>query len=440
MSNILEIVKEQSSSNVKRWKKYALNHIVRIMGCSSDQANNLYKLALSQSYKIIFNVDIDDSINFLCGGELSQKDNEIRRQARNALNIHKESPLWASFTKNQEGDRRFGAVSLSLDGINKYLVFQGDPSRLRDPSRVDFLTDPIEGMFAKEDRHDCRAIATILAMGPSEMAGMKIAIDSIQSNTVDFGRCTALIFDKISPDNISSIFTSKQDDLESIRKILNNISKAIPASISNSGIRSKDPFSYRESDGYSVKQSVNQNYFNVGDRICTKRTVTTSPLVTGTIIDIANGQVAIQWDHDKRSIIDWAEALMTLIPRPEINEVSAGDVIYSTPGMDSKTIKLLSAFSIDPITLYSLATHCFAYGEKDFGGKEKLKESIRNIGLKGTFVKGYTETDSYFEPSEWFEARLPSGMRVILDFSDSKLNIIAGEAEEYIIPSEIINE
>jgi hypothetical protein len=435
--SLLKTVKEQSPSNLRRWKKYAINHIMHIMACPAEMAEKLYASIREEvSPNIILNIELEDFSGFLCGEEYRQKDNEIRRQARTALNIESCYPTWASITKNCEGDRRFGSVSLILEGVKEYLVFQGDPSRLRDPSRVDFLTDPIEGLFDSDYQNDCRAISTILAMGPHELTGIQTAIANAQSETVDLGRCTALIFDQLTPDNIARIYVSKQADLEGVRSLLDKLSKAIPVDVSNKGIRQKDPFSYREDDDIKIKPSALQHYFCVGDRICTKRTVATSPLVPGTIIDIANGQVTIQWDHDKRSIIDWAEALMTLIPQPDRKAISEGDVIYATPGMDSKTIKLLSIFNIDPITVYSLATHCLPVGQKIDGWKDKLQRSMANIGITGSFKKGYTETDSYFEPNEWFESKLPSGLRIIIDFSDSKPKVIAGEAEEYVNPSD----
>jgi len=433
--DFLDRVKKESPANLKRWKGYAINHIGRLMGCEKEQAELIYLAAQNIDNKIVLNLNPDEFCDFLLEHTVSQSDSEIKRQARNALGISHLYPVWASYTKNPEGDRKFGKISLKLAGLKNYVVFQGDPSRLRDPSRVDYLTDPFEGLFSPEHQNDCRAVASILAMGPAELSAPETALANLNSSQLDFGRCSVVIFDALKPENIEKIYVSSEKDAEQVRATIAQLSKACPVEISNKGIRQKDPFSFREGDNFEEKPSVQQKYFSVGDRVCVKRSVTTASLTSGTIVDISNGAVTVQWDHKARSVMDLSEALMMLIPQPQLQQPNFGDVIYSTPGMDSKTVKLLTAFEVDPVTLYSLASHCLPSSSKSEGWKDLLKKAMKSMGLNGAFQNGYVETDSYFEPKEWFEMRLAGGMRIIIDYSDSKLKIEAGEAEEYVVPS-----
>jgi len=436
MSNdFISRVKKESHLNLKRWKSYAINHICRLMGCEKEQAEKIYLAAKNIDNKIILNLNPDEFCDFLLEHTVNQSDSEIKRQARNALGISHLYPVWASYTKNPEGDRKFGKISLKLAGLQNYVMLQGDPSRLRDPSRADYLTDPFEGIFSADYQNDCRAVAYILAMGIAELSAPETALANLNSDQFDFGRCSVLIFDALTPENIEKIYVSSEKDLEQVRVTINQLSKACPVEISNKGIRQKDPFSFREGDNFKIKPSAQQKYFSVGDRVCVKRSVTTASLTSGTIVDISNGIVTVQWDHKARSVMDLSEALMTLIPQPQLQQANFGDVIYSTPGMDSKTVKLLTAFDIDPVTLYSLASHCLPSTLKAEGWKDLLKKAMKSIGLNGVFKNGYIETDSYFEPKEWFEVRLAGGMRIIIDYSDSKLKVEAGEAEEYVVPA-----
>lgn len=123
-------------------------------------------------------------------------------------------------------------------------------------------------------------------------------------------------------------------------------------------------------------------------------------------------------------------------PQGKVSSRSDDMIVYSMPGMDDKTVLILSAAGVDPVSLYSLATHHSPASDTAMGGLENMVTSMASLGLQGTIIKGFVPStgDFAFEHKEWVETRLATGARLVVDLDPSGLKIHAGSVEDYIKP------
>lgn len=452
--DFVQKVKDNSHDAIEYGKKMAISHYMNMTGADAAEAEAFYygvKAVCSQS-RVMLNLSATNLLVFMASNEykpmfenpdLLAKFNHYaakREQAERAIGCFGLSPTYASVTLLQEGDRGYGKCAMMLSKIEDSTVLLcGDSFRVRNPSRPDYVADASLLLYPFSALEDCKATSTILAMAKHDLAaGPATALESLLDPNKEFGRCEALIFKTVSPENVAEIVAASPDASKTIRKILMRIGRIIPVVTSSNNPEIVSPQLDRQTDDDPVVKHSQQKHFSIGDRVATKPTAQHTK-VLGTVIDIAEGQVTVQWDNrEDRSIFDMVEALMRLMSAPEPAPIEKGMVVYQMPGMDEHTVLMLSATGFDPVSLYSLASHYKPAAHNAKGALEQMVDAMETLGLHGHIIKGYVPSESNddaFENREWIEASLPTGTRLIVDIDANKIHISAGDNDDYIKPN-----
>ena len=131
---------------------------------------------------------------------------------------------------------------------------------------------------------------------------------------------------------------------------------------------------------------------------------------------------------------------MRLMQAPADAARPGGMVAYSLPGMDDQAVIMLSAAGIDPVTLYSLASHHQPGSHGSHGHVDGLIKSLSAVGVEGKLVQGYVpagdDSADAYKHGEWIEASLPTGARLTVELRPDGIVIKAGDPDEYILPDE----
>lgn len=451
----VDFVKKVAASSVlarNYGQSAACAYYARVMSATKPEAEAFYdavKGALADN-KIVLNMSGVALSEFLAAGRFSpdhSRSDEDRKfnnhshkrsQAEKAMGCNGLSPVYASLTKGTEGDRQYGDCSVVLSGLGgEAVLVSGDTARLRNPSSPDYVPDASLVLYSMDDAADCRAAAAILALPESVLlAGPLAALDAIGSAGNEYGVCEAMLFGDVSASAISQITVESEASACGFRTRLASMGKLCPVVVSSRPItiygRSADP------EGAPPRLSVPQKHFSMGDRVAMKPTAS-NPAVLGTIMDVSNGLVSVQWDDSQRAVYDMTEALMRVMSAPEPAKRVDGMVSYSLPGMDDATVIALSLLGIDPVTLYSMASHAKPASPEAGWWQEPLLKSLAGMGINAYVAKGFAKNSGpdtlAFVPHKWLEARLPGGARLVMDVGDSGITIRAGDPEDYILPS-----
>lgn len=452
ISEFIQGVKDNASNAIEFGKNQATKHYMNMTGAKEDEADAFYHgvKALCSESKIVLNASATGLLVFMAHGEycpvhetpeLTGKFNHNaakREQAERAIGCFGLMPTYANVTLLEEGDRNYGKLALRLANIGDSTVLVcGDTYRTRSPARPDYVADAKMLLYPFFALADCKATSIILAMGKHDLAaGPAVAVASILERDKEFGRCEALIFAPVRPENIKEIVAASADASKTIRKILMRLGKTMAVKTSTRDPKIISPgFDKEFDDDPMVKNSV-QQHFCLADRVTTKRTAQ-NPCVMGTIVDVSNGQITVEWDNQKRSIFDQAEALFRLIAAPKQTPLKQGMVVYQLPGMDEETLLTLSTAGIDPVSLYSLMSHHKPVSGEKKGLLDQMIISMESLGLHGHKVIGYVPTtggDDAFRPHEWIQAKLPTGVNLTIDLNADTPVIKVGEAVDYIEP------
>lgn len=450
----IESVSENAHKAIEFGKKQAIAHYMQMTGADEAEADAFYhgvKAVCSMS-KVVLNLSSSNLLMFMASNEykplgespdLTIKFNHYalkRQQAEKALGCFGLSPIYTSVTMLSQGDRGYGKCAMKLEDIgDQAVLICGDSFRVRSPAREDYVADASLVLYPFSAMADCKAASTIIAMGKHELAGGPAeALAGIMNPTHEYGRCEALVFKPVTPQNVSEIVVATSDTAKTVRKILMRMGAIMPV-VTNP--MTPDiiyvPADNEPADDPAVKQAP-QKHFTVGDRVATKPTATHGmPVVFGTIVDLVNGRVTVQWDNQQRSIFDMVEALWRIMDAPERTQQKVGMFVYSLPGMDDETVLMLSAAGVDPVSLYSLASHHKPSSSSAKGGLENMVVSMSALGLEGKVIVGYVSDDTVEEPfskKQWIESRLATGARLIVDLDAAEVRIKAGSAEDYIVP------
>lgn len=448
----IQKIKEGASKAVAHGQEVAIKYYMKTTGADRAEAEAFYhgvKAVCSQSGTVL-NISPSNLLVFMStdeyrplfeNPELLAKFNHYakrREQAERAMGCFGLSPIYASITLLPQGDRGYGKCALRLENIAENAVLlSGDSFRLRNPAREDYEPDPMLVLYPFSHLADCKAVSVITAMGQHDLsAGPAQSLLNIMDPQREFGRCEALIFSPLTSSNVTEIVTPSQETSKTIRKALMRIGKAMPVVTATETpemiSRSAD---IEMPDDPAPKQAL-QRHFVVRDRVITKR-MSSGPQVQGTILDVSNGQITVEWDDKSRSIFDMVEAMMRIQEAPkEAAFGQSGMVVYSLPGMDDKTVLMLSAGGVDPVSLYSLATHNLPAAAAVQGGLENMIESMSKLGLSGSVVRGFVPSsgEEAFTRKEWIEAQLATGARLVVDLDPEQLIIKAGDIDDYIKP------
>lgn len=447
----LEKVRLSTPGAIEHGKNLAMQHYVAMTNAPVEEAEAFYNAvkAACSDVRAVLNISARNLISFLATGEytpvgespeLLSKFNHYankREQAERALGCYGMSPVYASITMLPEGDKGYGECAVALREIaDRTVLLCGDSFRVRNPSRGDYVSDPSLILYAHSEIAHCKAASIIIAMQQHDLAGgPALAMDKILSRGHEFGRCEALIFKKVTPKNVASVLADNERDAAKIRRVLCRLGTMFPVSYSRLDPKISSPSADNEPKDEPAVHSIQQRHFVIGDRVALKP-MASHPKALGTIIDVVNGAVTVQWDNKTRGVYDMVEALMRLMDAPGTTTESAGMVVYSLPGMDDESVMALSACGLDPVTIYSLASHHRPAAPNAMGWKEDLVNSLILAGVPAKLTKGYVsmpDGDLAFQQHEWIEAGLPNGARLVVDVAYT-MKIVAGDPDEYILP------
>lgn len=450
----IDDVKENAHAAIEFGKKLAMTHYMSMTGADEAEADAFYHgvKALCSMSKVVLNLSSSNLLMFMASNEykpLTESPNLIvrfnhyalkRQQAEKALGCFGLSPIYASVTMLSQGDRGYGKCALRLEDVgDDAVLICGDSFRVRSPARPDYVANANLILYPFFAMADCKAASTIIAMGKHELAGGPAeALATIMNPTHEYGRCEALVFKPVTPKNVTEIVVASSDTAKTVRKILMRMGSMLPVVMNP---MTPDiiyvPADKEMADDPAIKQAP-QKHFAVGDRVATKPAATHGmPVVFGTIVDLVNGKVTVQWDNQQRSIFDMVEALWRIMEAPERQQQKVGMFVYSLPGMDNETVLMLSAAGVDPVSLYSLASHHKPSSETAKGGLANMVESMSTLGLQGKIITGFVSSDNAeeaFSRKDWIEAKLATGARLVVDLGSEQILIKAGSADDYIIP------
>ncbi len=445
-------VKQTSPRATSHGRRAAVAKLARLGGATQEDASAVYDAlvaTMSTRTNVVLNMDVTALATFLRDGTFApetaarqeQRFNHLaskRAQAERAIGCTGLSPVYASLSTNIEGDRTFGPCSVVLSGLGERLVaLCGDSARLRNQASPDFVQDPTLVLYSADDLASCRAAAAIMAL-PDRivMSGLGTAARELEAADKEYGVSEAMIFGGVTTDCISRVIVDTEEAAVALRVALDQMGKLCPISVSKRPRtvygHSADPMEP------AAPTSVPQKHFSSGDRVTMKPSAS-NPKILGTILDVANGNVTIQWDDSQRAVYDMAEALIRVMSAPEAPKRVDGMVSYSLPGMDNDTVLALSVLGIDPVSIYTLASHGRPASPSAEWWEDRLIKSLAGLGINAYMAKGFVKNSGQdslaFVPHKWFEARLPGGSRLVMDVGPEHLTIRAGNPEDYILPS-----
>lgn len=443
VSEFLAKVRDGAKRAVQKGRKDAIEHYISATGSMEDEADRFYDAvkSLSEKQKVVLEMPTEELVKLLAEGIYVPMDEDDgaynarrEREMMSALSLGVR-PIRASLRSKPSASP--GVLSVVLADPGDAVFFNGHLDRVRNPSRADYVEEADTCLYPTEYAADCRAASIIPAMSVSELAaGPFRAIEEIAKSNKEFGRVEALILDSVTPDRISEIVAANPEEATKLRKLMDKLGKILPIS-SVSDITVVDPFTDRsEPEGPAEVGPVEQLHFKISDRVAMKPRLN-NPSIKGTVSDVSNAQVTVQWDNGGRHVYDAAEALMRLMTLPGDAPPVEGMVVYQLPGMDEKSVNVLNSLGIDPVTVHSLASHAMPASDSVGGWEDVLTNSFARLGIPISKTSGfvYQEGPEAFSKGEWFEGRLPERGRLVIDMGPSKLVIRAGDVDDYLVPS-----
>ena len=442
----MERVKENSNKAVSYGKDAAVAYFQSLTNSSKKEAEDFYMSVRSayESPRVVANTSVENLIAFLETGIWAQGeadgDAQDYSQKRTFFSskIGVDPVAYASITLRPSGDRRFGPVSVTLNGVRGVTAcLAGDVLRSVDPARPDYIDDPMLAFYDWEDVADCKASSSILSMPSGRILQGTASVMQDILDGVEFGRAEAFIFGELSTKNSGKIVVATIEEAENIREALESVSKLAPIYVEPQRDQVVDPWGKNTSERVPEKLSKPMRYLAVGDMVVTKSMASSATRKTGQIIDASDGVVTVQWEDSTRSVWGLPEAMARLMPAPKKAKEKTGLTGYILDGMDDRTARLLSAYGYDPVSIYAFVSHAKPAAPMAKGWIRPMLEKLEDMGIKASKTSGFRETRTgniAFLEHEWFEARLPDHCRLIIDVGADDLRIVAGDAEEYVKP------
>lgn len=434
----LSRVKEGTNRAVVKGKEDAIRHVSKVSGMAPEKAERIYEAIQGRTpLRVVVNATLEDARFFLKGDGLRQPCSDKTRQIESAMGCSGLDPVYGLLTDKEEGNRVLGDVSIVLGDVSESVVLvNGDAGRIRNPSRLDFRENPGDVLYSWEKAKECRASAALLAMEAHELASAPdMIVAELFDHGKEYGPCQALVFGGISPSDVSKIVVADQESLDSLRGLMGELRRLVPAEVSKRSVRIRAPlWQHEEVDSPTRARKPQALFFNVGDEVACKPTPS-NPRATGIVLDASGGKVAIEWKNGERTVFDLAEALARLMPAPKLRPLLTGDVVYSLPGVDEDSAMLLDSMGYDPVSVFSLASTLVPPTLGVKWSESEFVKAMRTLGVNGKFVDGFAkeeEGDVAFVPKRWFEASLPYGERLVIDTVPRSIKIVAGRAQDYM--------
>lgn len=441
----LKKVKDNSQKSVAFGKDMAVEYFQKITNASRKDAENYY-VAVRSSYsslKVVANTSGENIIAFMETGVWAASETHgdagkyagKRESFSEGLGI--KPSAYASITHRASGDRRFGPVSVSLNGVHEMTAcLAGDVLRSLDPSRPDYIADPMMAFYSWDDVADCKASSSILSMPSGRILQGTASILQDIIDGVEFGRAEAFVLGEMSTRNLGKVVVCSTEEAASLRASLEHLSMLVPIYVDSHRDQIVDPWAKRTEEHESEKPSPPMRYLAAGDMIVTKP-MASSVVKYGQILDVSDGIVTVQWEDSTRSIWGVSEAMARLMAAPKKPKEKTDLTGYVLDGMDDRTARLLASYGYDPVSLYSMISHAKPAAPMATGWIRPMLEKLESMGIKASKTSGFRETrrgNIAFLKHEWFEARLPDHCRLVIDVNFDELRIVAGDVEEYVKP------
>lgn len=443
-------VAKDSPRAVSFGREQALRHYVTIAGSSKAEAEAFYealKEALCRGSLMVLNAPVKTAVSMLeTGGyepildnpSLSQKYNSYakkREEAEKALGCTGLAPTYATVASQKEGDRGYGDCSMVLTGIKDFVLLCGDSFRLREPSRGDYVEDASLILYDKDHEGDCRAAAAMLSLDRHDvLAGPAKAIESVLNG--NYGRCEAIIFDAVTPNNVKEAVVASKEQAGELRGALDKAERLWPLSILANGMPLKGQEAKAdEASDLDEKKYEHPHFLEPNARVAMKP-MPSNPRLCGTVLSASNGSVSIEWDNGEMSIYDLVEALSRVMPAPD-DEMPAkeGMLAYELAGIDEESVMMLHSAGHDPISVYGLISHHCPASSTATGWEKDLIEALEAIGISAAQVTGFRRNPSghrlAFSPHKWIEASL-DGYRIVIDNGEGKPLVFVGDPDDYV--------
>ena len=432
VSDFLAKIVDSVKSSIRDGRRAVVKRYMDLSKASEDEAEGLYEsIRSSMENKVYMTMSADDLVEMMSVGAYVPKEKAYNRKSallNKALGVDC-SPVRATASDEVSGVDGELVVVISPDPDTP-VGMSGKMDRILSPEDSNYTTDPISCLYPFDRLSDCRATAAMLGLTPTDV--MRDPVGIVQDSRKV--QADVLVFGPIRPENVLEVVAGNPEDAGKVRRILNKLGKILPVATS-----SGQPVCSREAeveDVVSNRPAPEMQHFRISDRVQPKRL--NNPSLKGTISDMSNGLVTVQWDDGNRHVYDLVEALSRLGTISE--ETVEGDyrqVAYRLPGMDEDTILTLNSCQIDPVTVHSLVSHSLPSSDKMGGWSSSLLRSFSKLGLDLRRVRGYRyseDGEEAFSKHNWYESKLPMGAgRLILDVQSPKdFRIVAGEADDYV--------
>jgi hypothetical protein len=311
------------------------------------------------------------------------------------------------------------------------LVYNGGMG-LQEESETPVFDDPRDCVFDVGHTRDCLASSLMSEMDVRDFSlGPEKALEAVLARPP--GDVEVLVYGPVTRDDVLEVLSFSEDGARSIRKLLDRLGRLVPVSVANSS------HSPAEED-CGADRDIPVSSLSPPARVAPKERLN-NPSLRGSVVDSSDGRISVQWDNGFRYVYDLAEALSRLMVLEDSAEDFSGNaVVYSLPGMDDESVSALNAAGVDPVTVYSVASHSQPLSDVASGWEESLSRSYEQMGIPVRKTSGFVyqdegdqdEGDYAFVPGEWFEGRLPGGGRLVVEVSPKKISVRAGNADDYV--------
>lgn len=421
---IVEKIRASSQKALSSARRSAAARFKRLSGTPEDKAIEFFDSVVSSmpNPRVVINMSEEDAKAFLGGGMTGRTlppwaDEKLGAFER-GLGVSE--PWYGMIDGSGVGERSMGALSLTLAHIpEKSLCLIGDLDRLFDVLRDDYTKDLEEVVCNAGGVRTAMAYSMIVGMPKSDAT---FSPESMLHMAAEPGRtkCHVLLTDPPAPQDVSVIVAPDKDFADRTRSFLESIGKVMPVVVSPGRLPMREV--ERHSSG-TIPVVMEMRYFKTGDRVAIKPTASMDPR-KGVVSDAGGNRIVIEWDDsDERTALGLVEAMSMLMWEPRSEPPPPRT--YSLPGMDEETCSLLVGGGVDPVDLYSLASHFAPPSEKSEGWERDLIHALGSLGIQARHVKGRSLREGKFSSRSWIEGRV-GGSRLVIDVEPGRLEIRAG--------------
>jgi len=432
---IVDKIRASSQKALSSARRSSAARFKRISGAPEDKAVEFFDsiVASMPSPRVVINMSEDDARAFFGGGRPGRTlplwaDEKLGTFER-ALGVS--DPWYGMIDGSGVGERVAGALSLTLARIPEdSLCLIGDVERLFDAMRDDYTRDLEEVVC---DSNGVRTAMAYSVIGGMPQSDAMFSPESMLRMASEPGRSKShvILLKPPAPQDISVIVAPDKEFASRARSFMESIGKVIPVIVSPGRLPMREV--ERQSSG-SVPVIMEMRYFKTGDRVAVKPTASMTPR-KGVVSDACGNRVVVEWDDsDERTSLGLVEAMSMLMWEPKSEPPSP--MTYSLPGMDEDTCSLLVGGGVDPVDLYSLASHFAPPSEKSDGWERGLINALGSLGIKARSVKGRALREGKFSNKSWIEGRV-GGSRLVIDVEPGRIEIRAGNPWTHVMEVDI---